>query len=94
MAEMSLETQIAALQDMESYLGDFCNMMYDHIETLRQNLYNYKAQGFPTEISDKYEQRHYAPARATVEQMITRIHTLHYSYIDGIIEHLRNAINE
>jgi hypothetical protein len=93
MAEMVLEVQIQKLEEMKSYLGDFCMLMNDHTEELRSNLHNYKAQGFPKEIADTYEQRHYAPARLTVEQMITRIHTLHYSYIDGVIEDLKRAIS-
>jgi hypothetical protein len=93
MAEMVLETQIQKLQDMKSDLNEFAIIMNNHMEELRQNLYNYKAQGFPREISDKYEQRHYAPARMTVEQMISRIYTLHYNYIDGVIEDLTRALN-
>ncbi|MDR2286621.1 MAG: hypothetical protein LBE04_03985 [Prevotellaceae bacterium] len=93
MAEMILEVQIQKLEEMKSFLGEFCMLMNDQMEELRNNLHNYRAQGFPTEISDKYEERHYAPARSTVEQMITRIHTLHYNYIDGVIEDLTRAIN-
>jgi len=93
MAQMILEMQIQKLQDMKSDLNDFSVLMNDHMEELRGNLYTYKSQGFPTEISDRYEQRHYAPARATVEQMIRRIYSLHYSYIDGVIEDLTRALN-
>jgi hypothetical protein len=93
MNEMILEMQIQKLQDMKSDLNDFCMLMNNHLEELRGNLYAYKAEGFPKEISDKYEQRHYAPARQTVEQMINRIYTLHYNYIDGVIEDLTRALN-
>jgi len=93
MAEMILEMQIQKLQDMKSDLNDFCVVMNDHMEDLRGNLYAYKAAGFPKEISDKYELRYYAPARATVEQMINRIYTLHYNYIDGVIDDLTRALN-
>jgi hypothetical protein len=91
--EMILEVQIQKLQEMKQYLGEFAQMMFDYIEELRNELYENKAQGFPTEISDRYEQRHYAPARMTIEQMTTRIYTLHYNYIDSVIAALTRALN-
>lgn len=91
--EMILEVQIAKLNEMKDYLREFSQMMRDHMEELRNELYMNKAQGFPAEISDRYEQRHYAPARQTIEQMTQRIYTLHYNYIDGVIEDLTRALN-
>jgi len=91
--EMILDVQIQNLQEMKQYLGEFSQIMNDVMEELRQNLYNYKSHGFPTEIADKYEQRYYAHARTTVEQMIQRIYTLHYAYLDGVIEQLTIARN-
>jgi hypothetical protein len=91
--EMILEVQIAKLYEMREYLSDFSHMMYDHMRELHDELSLNKAQGFPTEIADRYEQRHYAPARTTIEQMSQRIYTLHYNYIDGVIEDLERARN-
>lgn len=94
MSEMSLEVQIQKLQEMENYLGDFCVAMNQHIDDLRSDLHAYKAAGFPIEIADKYETQYYMQTREEINQMINRIHTYHYQYIDGVIEVLYRAGNE
>jgi len=93
MAEMSLDVQIQKLQEMESYLGEFCMAMNQHIDGLRDDLHAYKAAGFPREAADKYESQYYMQTRGEVDQMINRIHTNHYQYIDSVIADLHRARN-
>jgi hypothetical protein len=90
---MELQVQIQKLQEMRNYLGEFCVAMNRHINDLQQDLYGYKAQGFPREIADKYESYYYAPARNEVQDMITRINIAHYQYIDSVIGDLIRALN-
>ncbi|MDR1348069.1 MAG: hypothetical protein LBJ63_06545 [Prevotellaceae bacterium] len=92
MNEMELEVQIQKLQEMRSYLGDFCVEMNQQIDDLQTDLHGYKAHGFPREIADKYESFYYAPARNDIQEMITRINTYHYQYIDAVIEDLMRAL--
>ena len=93
MAEMSLDVQIQKLQEMESYLGEFCVAMNQYINDLLNDLHSYKAAGFPSEVANKYESYYYAPTRNEVQEMITRIQTYHCQYIESVIEVLDRARN-
>lgn len=90
---MILLMQIQKLQEMKSDLWNFCSLMQNQMSGLHSNLLTYKQQGFPKEIADKYEQRHYATAKNTIDQMTSRINTLHMNYLDGVIADLTRAVN-
>jgi len=92
MSEMVLVTQIQKLEDMKRDLTDFCIMMKNYMDETHNTLQGLKAQGFPKEACDNYEKQHLHPAKEIVDQMINRIISMHYSYLDGVKIHLQNAL--
>jgi len=92
MSEMVLVTQIQKLEDMKRDLTDFCIMMKNYMDETHNTLQGLKAQGFPKEKCEDYEKKYLHPAKEIVEQMINRITSSHYSYLDMVINHLRSAL--
>ena len=92
MSEMVLVTQIQKLEDMKRDLTDFCVMMKNYMDETHNTLQGLKAQGFPKEKCDDYEKKYLLPAKEIVDQMIIRTTSIHYSYLNGVIIHLQNAL--
>lgn len=93
MSEMSLEEQIRRMEEMKDYLGDFCTIMQQEVDQLRQDIDFLRSQGLPTETEESYTQRYYNPAKNNIEEVINSIYTRHYSYIDDVISDLERAKN-
>lgn len=91
MNEMSLEEQIRCMQEMRSYLGDFCFEMQKVMETLQNDIKFLRSQGFSTETEETYQRGYYTPANDEVEHVISDIYTQHFDYIDRVIERLERA---
>ena len=91
MSEMSLDVQIRCMHEMKDYLGDFCKLMRQEMETLRNQIDFLRSQGFSTETEETYTQRYYTPANDDVEKVISHIYGPHFSYIDEVIEDLERA---
>ena len=91
MNEMSLEEQIHCMQEMRSYLGDFCGIMKNVMETLQNDIKFLRSQGFSTETEETYQRGYYTPANDDVEHVISDIYTQHFDYIDRVIERLERA---
>lgn len=92
--ETKIEVQIRELKEMQKCLGDFCRKMKQQIEDLRTDLLECKAQGFPLDIAEKYEQKYYMSTNSKVQDIITRIRIAHSPYIESVIEQLKKALNE
>lgn len=93
MNEMSLDEQIQRLQEMKSYLGDFCKMMQQTMETLQNQIKYLRSQGFSIETEQTYQTRYYNPANSDVERVVSDIYSRHFTYIDEVIEDLERAKN-
>ena len=91
-SEMTLVMQIQKLEDMKRDLTDFCIMMQNYMDEAHKKVQGLKAQGFPKEKCDDYEKKYLHPAKEIVDQMINRTTSIHYSYLDGVIIHLQNAL--
>lgn len=92
--ETEIEVQIRELEEMQRNLGEFCMKMNQQIEDLRTDLHECKAQGFPREIAEKYEQKYYMSAHDKVQDIIARIRTAHHQYLESVIEQLKKTLNE
>lgn len=93
MSEMSLEQQIRCMNEMRNYLGDFCMIMRQEMEKMRNQINFLRSQGFSTETEETYTQRYYTPANNDVEEVVSDIYGPHFTYIDGVIEDLERARN-
>lgn len=91
MNEMSLDEQIRCMQEMRDYLGDFCGIMKNVMETLQSDIKFLRSQGFSTETEGTYQRGYYTPANDEVEHVISDIYTQHFDYIDRVIERLERA---
>lgn len=93
MNEMSLDEQIQRLREMKDYLGDFCKLMKETMETMQNQIQFLRSQGFSIETEQTYQQRYYTPANNDVEHVISDIYSGHFNYIDEVIEDLERARN-
>ena len=93
MDSMSIIYQINQLESMKNYLIESAKLMEQHTKNLHDSLESYKAQGFPSDIADKYERAHLDQVRCTVEALANRINTLHQIYLDGVKDDLTNALS-
>ena len=93
MNEMSLDEQIQRLEEMKSYLGDFCKEMQQVMDTLQSQIKFLRSQGFSVETEQTYQQRYYTPANNDVEEVVSDINGRHFQYIDEVIKHLDRARN-
>lgn len=94
MSEMSLEQQINCMQEMRSYLEDFCCLMQRTMDDLNDDVTSLRNQGLPKETEQQYRQEYYASAQKEVDQVIGDIYNLHFDYLDRVIEKLQRALNE
>ena len=94
MSEMSLKEQIHCMREMRSYLGDFCVMMKNVMETFQNDINFLKSQGFSVETEETYRKNYYTPANNDVEQVISDINQKHFDYIDRVIERLERAAGQ
>jgi len=93
MAEMSLEVQEQKMMEMRSYLGNFCMILNNRIDGLKERLEQYVLQGFPLEIARYYTQSYYTPEKQEIDQLIQKIQTEHYDYIDDVVSAIVKARN-
>ena len=91
MSEMSLTEQIRRLEEMKSYLGDFCIEMQNVMEKLNGQIVFLRSQGFSIETEQSYRQGYYTPAKSDVERVIKDIHTRNIPYIEDVISDLDEA---
>lgn len=94
MSEMSLTEQIQRLEEMKSYLGEFCIEMQNVMEKLNGQIVFLRSQGFSIETEQTYRKGYYTPAKSDVEQIINDIHTRHIPYIENVISDLDGAQNQ
>lgn len=93
MNEMSLDEQIQCLREMKDYLGEFCKMMQQTMETMQNQIKYLRSQGFSIETEQTYQTRYYEPANSDVERVVSNIYGRHFTYIDEVIEDLERAKN-
>lgn len=93
MSEMSLDEQIRRLKEMKSYLGDFCKLMRQEMQTLYNDMKFLRSQGLSVETEESYNNRYYNPANDDVEQVVSDIYGPHFNYLDEVIEKLERARN-
>lgn len=91
MNEMSLDEQIRCMQEMRSYLGDFCGIMRNAMDGFQDDIKYLRSYGFPIEKEEQYQRGYYTPANNEVEHVISDIYTKHFDYIDRVIERLERA---
>jgi len=93
MAEMKLEVQKQKMLEMRSFLGDFCVILNNRIDGLKDRLEQYVAQGFPSDIAMYYAQSYYMPEKQEIDHLIQTIQTEHYNYIDEVVSDITAAMN-
>lgn len=93
MSEMSLEEQIRCMEEMKSYLSDFCKIMQQEMEKMRSQIDFLRSQGFSIETEQSYTKRYYTPANEDVEQVVSDIYGPHFHYLDDVIKDLKRAKN-
>jgi len=92
MSSMILEVQKQRLQEMKKYLSCFCDLMDKNMNELQVALKEMEIQGVSKGVYEKYEKMYLEPEKIFVEQMINRITSMHFSYIDDIITDIQKAI--
>lgn len=93
MAQMVLVTQIHKVEQMKKDLTDYCSMMKSYMDEVHNTLQSLKAQGFTKEKCEDYETLYLQPAKKTVTEVINRITTQHYRYLDDVKVGLQKALN-
>ena len=94
MNEMSLEEQIRCMQEMRDYLGEFCKIMQNTMESFQNDIKYLRSYGLPVETERNYQQNYFAPANDKVEQVVSDIYQKHIDYIDRVVERLKRAAGE
>lgn len=92
--EMSLEEQICCMKQMREYLGVFCVIMRDTMDSFQDDIKYLRSVGLSTEIEEQYQKSYYTPANNNVEQVIGNIQHQHFDYIDRVVEKLEEALHE
>ena len=89
---MVLVTQIHKVEQMKKDLTDYCMMMKRYMDEVHSTLQSLKAQGFTKEKCEDYETLYLQPAKKMVEDVINRITTQHYKYLDDVKIGLQKAL--
>ena len=92
-SKMVLTTQIQKVEQMKKDLTNFCSMMKRYMDEVHTKLQSLKAQGFPKEKCEDYENLYFQPANKTVVEVINRITAQHYRYLDDVKIGLQKALN-
>ena len=92
MAQMVLVTQIHKVEQMKKDLTTFCSMMKTYMDELHTTIQGLKAQGFTVEKCEDYEKQYLQPAKKMVTDIINRITTQHYKYLDDVKVGLQKAL--
>ena len=92
MAQMVLVTQIQKVEQMKKDLTDYCMMMKSYMDEVHRTLQSLKAQGFTKEKCEDYETQYLQPAKKVVDEVIGRITTQHYKYLDDVKASLQKAL--
>ena len=91
MSEMSLREQITRLEEMKSYLKDFCSIMRNTMDELDNDIKFLKGEGLSIETEESYRKRYYNPANENVQEVINDVYGKHFDYINDIVEELKRA---
>ena len=90
---MILQTQKQKMLEMRSFLANFCVLLNNRMDNLKDKLYQNVAQGFPSDIAGYYEQAYYMPERQEIDHLIQKVQTEHYQYIDEVVSDIDAAMN-
>lgn len=92
--EMSLEEQLRCMQEMRSYLEQFCLQMNVVMDELGNDIEDLKNQGFSKETAQTYRQKYYQKAKEEVDTFVSHVQQNHFDYIDRVMEYLNGALSE